>query len=179
MDQQQSFRSTLVGWLKEVVPFNRLDVYVRKTRESFDDNPHAGRRANHVNYLLVTARHSYSISAYPDYLGCVASCTFYRPGENWTRGNDLPDGKFCRETWEAIKDAIIRYELVKLEPLPDPSKCVVGPEAGDFRETPEEAALREAEHELWLAKEKVEAAKRAVLGFDKDEPEMPRPSAEA
>lgn len=117
MDQKHSFRLNLVEWLKEIIPFNQLDTYVRKTREGFDDNPHADRHANHVSYKFVTAKHSYHISATPTYLGCTVSATFFRPGENWTRGNDLPDGKFSRETWEAIKDAIIRYELLKLDPL--------------------------------------------------------------
>jgi hypothetical protein len=105
--EQQSFRAQLVEWLKEIIPYNRLDDYVLQ----IETNP------DHINYTIYTATHSYSISAKPTYLGCIASATFCRPGEDWTRGNDLPDGKFCRETWENIKDAIIRYELVKLAPV--------------------------------------------------------------
>jgi len=114
MEQLQSFRTELVEWLKEIVPFSKLDLYTRKTREGYNADHEAGRHDNHVNYIICTDNHRYSISATPWYLGCIASTTFYRPGEDWTRGNDLPDGPFRYETWLHIKDAIIRYELVKL-----------------------------------------------------------------
>ncbi len=48
------------------------------------------------------------------YLGCQASLRTPRPGENWTRGHDLPDGKFSKETWQRIKNAIIRNEMVRI-----------------------------------------------------------------
>ena len=34
-----------------------------------------------------------------------------RAGEDWTRGNDLPDGKLTKETWSSILRGIICYEL--------------------------------------------------------------------
>jgi hypothetical protein len=117
--ESQSFRTQLVEWMKEIVPFSNFEKYARKTRESFVEDTHGtNHRDNHVNYIICTAEHRYSISAHPEYLGCIASTTRERPGETWNRGNDLPDGKFCRETWDAIKDAILRYELVKLTPVP-------------------------------------------------------------
>src|ERR1700739_4332886 len=109
MEQLQSFRTELVEWLKEIVPFSKLDLYTRKTREGLNVSLDAGRHDNHVNYIICTDKHRYSISATPTYLGCIVFTTFYRPGEDWTRGNDLPDGKFCRATWEDIKDAILRF----------------------------------------------------------------------
>ena len=48
------------------------------------------------------------------YLGCQVSSRKPRAGEDWTRGNDLPDGPFNRETWNKILNAMINYELVKL-----------------------------------------------------------------
>jgi len=64
---------------------------------------------------LFTADHKYSISAVyrgnDSYLGCTASTRKPRTGEDWTRGNDLPDGKFNKETWSHIKTGIIKYEL--------------------------------------------------------------------
>ncbi len=116
MEQQQSFRSELVEWFKEIVPFSKLDLYIRKTREGYNGAPDAGRHDNHVSYIFCTTHHRYSISATPFYLGCIASNTFQYPGEDWTRGCDLPDGKFNRATWDAIKEAIIRNEMVKLAP---------------------------------------------------------------
>jgi hypothetical protein len=117
MDQQQSFRSTLVEWLKELVPFNQIDKYTRKVRERFDADPNADRFANSVTYILCTEDNTYTINAYPDRLAAGASSRKQRPGEDWTRGNDLPDGPFNRETWDNIREAIIRYELVKLDPI--------------------------------------------------------------
>lgn len=69
-----------------------------------------------INFKLYTENHVYSISAHwkentAQYLGCIASTRKFRAGEDWTRGSDLPDGHFCRETWEKIKDRIIKYEM--------------------------------------------------------------------
>jgi hypothetical protein len=121
--EQQSFRTQLVEWIKEIIPYSNFDKYVRRTREGFlvdppTNQPNAAKGVNYGNnvaYLICTEENSYSISATPSYLGCVASARRCRAGEDGTRGNDLPDGKFCRETWEAIKNRIIGYELVKLE----------------------------------------------------------------
>ena len=48
------------------------------------------------------------------YLGCTVIARKSRAGEDWVRGNDLADGKYCKETWEKIKNNIISYELVKI-----------------------------------------------------------------
>jgi hypothetical protein len=168
----QSFRTQLVEWMKEIVPYSQFDKYVRKTREGIETNPHnTDRHANHVNYIIYTKNHSYSISATPTYLGCIASTMFYRPGENWTRGNDLPDGKFNRSTWEYIKDAIVRYELEKIEQtvvggVPDGPPCHSLP-------TPIETEYQEARHAAFLAQERLNRAERAMNGQDKKDPEMP------
>lgn len=168
----QSFRLQLVEWLREIVPYNQIEKYTKKRREGIDTSPFAGRRANHVNYLIVTAKHSYSISANPGYLGCIASTTFYRPGENWTRGNDLPDGKFTRETWEAIKDAIIRYELLKIEPeRTAKADGIPGPPA--VENTPAQEELYAAQGEMFRSQQRLARAERAVQGLDKNDPEMP------
>ena len=70
----------------------------------------------HGRVVFCTAAHTYHISFSASYLGCTASSRVVRPGEDWTRGNDLPDGKFSRETFDAIVRAIIAYELVELAP---------------------------------------------------------------
>ena len=72
-----------------------------------------------INFNVFTETHRYSISGvwkeyHPQYLGCIASTRMPRVGEDWTRGNDLLDGYFCKETWEHIKNAIIRYEMKAL-----------------------------------------------------------------
>ena len=48
------------------------------------------------------------------YLGCIASSRKSRAGEDWQRGNDLPDGPLSERTWEAILGAIVGYELQKI-----------------------------------------------------------------
>lgn len=78
-----------------------------------------------LRFKLYTAAHVYSISAeygqasekdyFHNYLGCGGSTRYYRAGEDWTRGNDLPDGKLTKETFRNILGAIVGYELVKLE----------------------------------------------------------------
>jgi len=167
----QSFRTQLVEWMKEIVPYSNFDKYARKTREGIETNPHnTDRHANHVNYIIYTKLHSYSISATPTYLGCIASTMFYRPGENWTRGNDLPDGKFCYETWSAIKDAIIRYELEKVEQTV--VRVVPGPPCSQ-PPTPLETEYFEARHAAFLAQERLSRAERSMNGLDKKDPEMP------
>lgn len=65
---------------------------------------------------LATASNQYTISfAEGHYLGCIAGSRIVRAGETWTRGNDLPDGPFSRETFDNIMRAIVGYELVRLE----------------------------------------------------------------
>lgn len=59
---------------------------------------------------IYTSKHSYQIVATKDYLGCTTSTRMSRPGENWTRGNDLPDGRFSKETLYCILCSIVFYE---------------------------------------------------------------------
>ncbi|MHA1623147.1 MAG: hypothetical protein ACTSVO_13525 [Candidatus Heimdallarchaeaceae archaeon] len=56
------------------------------------------------------------------YLGCGVTCRKVRPGEEWHRGNDLPDGPFTEETWNTIIYAIVNYELVKLSKFQRPDQ---------------------------------------------------------
>ncbi len=75
---------------------------------------------NVIHLRLFTDTNEYKIIAIPKdkdyegYLGCIASSRKPRAGETWTRGNDLPDGYFCYETWVRILGGIVGYELVKI-----------------------------------------------------------------
>jgi hypothetical protein len=75
---------------------------------------------------LWTQRNRYTITFGPSsvesYLGCVAVNRFWRIGEDWHRGSDLPDGKFCEETWDRIMKGILAYEL---QTPPEPKVCTV------------------------------------------------------
>jgi len=72
-------------------------------------------------FNIYTETHKYRITALDrerneGYLGCTMSNRKPRAGEDWTRGRDLPDGKFTKETWDEIKNAIIACELIALAP---------------------------------------------------------------
>ena len=80
-----------------------------------------GKFRHIFKFKIYTENYLYHITAIEneekDYLGCVSSTRKPSGGEDWTRGNDLPDGPFTYETWQKIKDGIIRYELVQIEPV--------------------------------------------------------------
>lgn len=110
----------LLDWMKELTGDN--DRLVRAWREY-------GR--SHA--ILATATHHYHIAAvFPGeredspygYLGCIASSRVIRAGESRTRGNDLADGPFSRETWDRIVRDIVRYELVAIEAQQEPQEAV-------------------------------------------------------
>lgn len=77
-----------------------------------------------IKFKFYTDNYEYTVSAIEripkankrSYLGCTMNCRKSRPGEDWIRGNDLPDGLLNEVTWNRIKNAIIRNELVKLAP---------------------------------------------------------------
>ncbi len=110
----------LYSWIKEDLfrgSVNEMDEKLLITDKVTDIRS----RAVHVE--LYTEAHCYSISAieptdsdHPDgYLGCVASTRKNRAGEDWNRGNDLPDGPYNEETWKGILKGIVAFELVPLE----------------------------------------------------------------
>jgi len=112
-------------WLKEICRWDRDDWFLHWEGENSSPDEYLGM----VN--VYTRNNKYRINAkkHKDgrtYLGCTVSCRMSRAGEDWTRGNDLPDGEFSRKTWERIKNAIVQYELVKIakpvrqEPDEDP-----------------------------------------------------------
>jgi len=97
-------------WIRELESTKEVidRVYDRETDKGYE-----------AKVCLYTDNHQYAILAVDrgdednGYLGCVVSCRKPRAGEDWTRGNDLPDGPLNYQTWGEIKDAIIRYELVE------------------------------------------------------------------
>jgi len=64
-----------------------------------------------ILFYLYTANNRYQIVAKDNYLGCQVSNRRADIGESWTRGRDLPDGKFSKETWDDILKAIAVHEL--------------------------------------------------------------------
>jgi len=66
-----------------------------------------------IRVKFFTESHQYSIfiDSGRGYLGAGVQTRKPRPGETWTRGNDLPDGDYTYTTWKSILLAIIKYEL--------------------------------------------------------------------
>ncbi|MBA7649375.1 hypothetical protein ES703_57172 [subsurface metagenome] len=109
----------LKQWMKDEICRGQFKKFVKV----IEDSGEGGEKSSEYKFRfnIYTETHRYRISALDrsnddGYLGCTASTRKPRAGEDWTRGNDLPDGKFTRETWEHIKNAIIKYELIELAP---------------------------------------------------------------
>jgi len=94
----------LTGWLGKFKFFAGKRVHIVENSD------------NALRLRLYTARNYYALVANDDndYLGCVASTRVPRPGEDWTRGNDLPDGRFCKETFNSVMGAIVFYEALEV-----------------------------------------------------------------
>ncbi len=82
---------------------------------------------------VYTATHVYTISCTQMYLGCTVQTRAPRPGEQHTRGNDLPDGPNTYDTWVRILTGIVAYELIPLhiEPV-QPMLPIAWPEGVYF-----------------------------------------------
>lgn len=68
--------------------------------------------------IFATTKNNYFLVFKDTYLGLTASSRHTRPGENWTRGNDLPDGEFSEETLDRALNAILFYELREVSDVP-------------------------------------------------------------
>jgi len=103
-----------IEWLSSIIPYGNFEkscFFLECGRES-------GLR---VKCKFYSNEYEYGISAtLPNgkdkgYLGCISSCRTPLVGETWTRGSDLPDGKYSKETFDEIVCAIVRNEIKTLE----------------------------------------------------------------
>jgi len=119
----------LKQWVKDElidIRFNKFEDVVEVIEDKGESNVGGSAYEFQFKFNIYTESHRYRINARDSneddgYLGCTSSVRKPRAGENWTRGNDLADGKFTRATWERIKSDIVAYELVKLAPKVDPT----------------------------------------------------------
>jgi len=111
--EHEERKEQLLEWLKEICPWGKIHDHCEIT-SNLDKNQTGQLEMTRTQVTIYTHHHRYNIVFKGDYLGCIMSNRTPRAGEDWTRGRDLPDGKFCRKTWDAIKDAIIQNELVKI-----------------------------------------------------------------
>lgn len=118
-DKDLTLMQMLDKWLDELVFPGKKENFVQELVGS-GDGKEIKRRV-----CFYTEEHEYYISAIErpagkSYLGCNVITRKARAGEDWQRGNDLPDGPFNKETWNRIVYAIVNYELVKLTPFKKP-----------------------------------------------------------
>lgn len=111
-----SYEDNKVQLLEWLEPFVRYGVEPLRRLRFSELSPEGDITSGRGRVIFCTAAHTYSISFTHKYLGCVASARTARAGETWTRGNDLPDGKFSRETFDKIIQGVLAYEMVDLEP---------------------------------------------------------------
>ena len=101
----------LYEWLKSISRYGEIDKFIIPDY----------KEPNFVKVTFYSHNYQYFIKAkkptsdnQKGYLGCQAQVRKPIAGEDWTRGNDLPDGSYSEETWQAIMKGIIGYELVKV-----------------------------------------------------------------
>jgi len=120
----------LKQWVKDElidIRFNKFEDVVEVKEDKGESNVGGSAYEFQFKFNIYTESHRYRINARDSneddgYLGCTSSVRKPRAGENWTRGNDLADGKFTRATWERIKNDIVAYELVKIVPKTENEK---------------------------------------------------------
>jgi hypothetical protein len=99
-------------WINELTFPAKSEAFIHVVRDYKSQDSHF------KEFYIYTETHKYRITAIDrdddGYLGCGATVRKRRPGEDWDRGNDLPDGDFTVETWNKIIKGIVNYELIKL-----------------------------------------------------------------
>ena len=98
--------SNLQKWIDRDIPRSKCDVQLACGTVGASEE---------YKFYIYTETNKFAIYANDagekGYLGCVAQSRKSRPGEDWFRGNDLPDGPLTEKTWNSIMKAITRYEL--------------------------------------------------------------------
>ena len=122
LKEKKSKQKVLDEWIAKLIfPGKVSDFIQEKKGYNSPDGEH------YREFCFYTEDNRYSITAIDrnedeGYLGCGVSCRKVRAGEDWIRGNDLPDGPFTEETWNTIIYAIVNYELVKLSQYQKPDE---------------------------------------------------------
>lgn len=107
-------------WIEKLVFPGKVKNFIKSTK-NFES-----QGVYHKEYIFYTDEYKYKVLAIDrsdddGYLGCQVSARKLRAGEDWTRGNDLPDGPLDEKTWFIILNAIINYELVELSQFKQPN----------------------------------------------------------
>jgi len=119
MEKDLTKMDLLNQWLRDLVYPGKITDFIQDLEG--EGSPDYTRR----KFCFYTEEHVYYITAIDKegggYLGCIAMTRKERAGESWKRGNDLPDGPFNEKTWNAIMNAIVKYEIVKLSKFRKPN----------------------------------------------------------
>lgn len=104
-------------WLQTLVRYGNVDSQALIFATQLNN-----KEQNNFSVWLYTNDHCYSIYGYPPteknpkgYLGAGGNTRKPRVGEDWNRGNDLPDGNYSKKTFDKIVYGIVRYELKNLQ----------------------------------------------------------------
>jgi hypothetical protein len=122
LDEKRSKQDLLNDWVAQLIFPGKVKDFVQEKKGYNSPEGEYFRE-----FCIYTQEHKYAIVAIDrpkddGYLGCQVSCRKARAGEDWVRGNDLPDGPFTKNTWETIIYAIVNYELVKLSDYQKPDE---------------------------------------------------------
>ncbi len=100
----QEMKEQLIEWVEQMkYGYRDSDLYLHEENDKT------------IRIRLYTLTNVYFIVATSTgYLGATVSSRKSRAGEDWTRGSDLADGEFSKETWFAILGDIVGHELVKI-----------------------------------------------------------------
>lgn len=85
----------------------------------YGEGPEQGSRGR---VIFATTKNNYYLVFTDTYLGMTANSRITRPGEQWTRGNDLPDGEFSEQTLDKGLHAVLFYELREVSDVPGGGK---------------------------------------------------------
>ena len=107
--------STRLDKIPESKPGRQLIAWMNQFKYFTPKNVHVFRDDSDIfDIAIYTSDYKYRIVAKKNYLGCTATTRRARPGEDWNRGSDLPDGDFSRDTLINILGAIVLYELKEI-----------------------------------------------------------------
>ncbi len=106
----EDMEAALQDWIADTTPWSRHGGYDGCFR--FSRRAHGEEDAGRL--IFCTAKNTYTVNFRSSYLQCGATSRTVQAGEDWHRGNDLPDGDFSRHTWDRIIRAVFGYEVVRL-----------------------------------------------------------------
>jgi len=110
LPQGQSLRSQLRTWLKEICPGQKTEDYCQIMADSAAPEVMKVRIFTHdYRYTIIISERNGK-----GYIGFATTRRKSLAGLTEHTYTDLVDGNFSRVTWELIKTAMLRFELVKL-----------------------------------------------------------------